>query len=257
MRLVAAGAVLATATAGADGGYAVQVSNALADGTYAVQAQAIDAAGNTSGLSAAFGLTIDATAPATPSAPALLAADDSGTVGDGITDVRQPHLSGTAPAGTTVRLVAAGAVLATATAGANGSYTAQVSSPLADGAYAVEAQAVDAAGNVSPLGAAFSLTIDATPPATPSAPALLAADDSGTVGDGITSVRQPHLSGTAPAGTTVRLVAAGAVLATATAGANGSYTAQVSSPLADGAYAVEAQAVDAAGNLSAPPPRWR
>ncbi len=239
-----------------DGSYTVQVPVALADGTYAVQAQAIDAAGNASGAYGALTLTIDTTAPPVPAAPALLAADDTGTVGDGITSVRRPRLTGTAPAGTTVRLVAAGALLATATAGANGSYTAQVASALADGTYAVQAQAVDVAGNVSPLGAAFSLTIDATPPATPAAPVLLAADDTGALGDGITSVRQPHLSGTAPAGTTVRLVAAGAVLATATAGADGGYTVQVSGPLADGTYAVQAQAVDVAGNLSAPPPRW-
>ncbi len=132
-----------------------------------------------------------------------------------------------------------------------------MSSPLADGTYAVQAQAIDAAGNASGVFGALSLTIDTAAPATPAAPVLLAADDTGALGDGITSVRQPHLTGTAPAGDTVRLVAAGAVLATATAGADGGYTVQVSSPLADGTYAVEAQAVDVAGNLSAPPPRWR
>ena len=39
-------------------------------------------------------LTILTAIPVTPSTPVLLASDDSGTQGDGITNVKQPHLTG-------------------------------------------------------------------------------------------------------------------------------------------------------------------
>ena len=61
-------------------------------------------AGNTSAASGAFTLGIDTVAPAAPSAPGLLAADDSGALGDGITNHNRPHLIGTAQANSTVQI---------------------------------------------------------------------------------------------------------------------------------------------------------
>src|SRR5205085_2270113 len=142
----------------------------------------------------------------------------SGTAGDGLTGVRQPRLTGTAVAGATVQLLdAAGNVLGAATA-AIGSYTVAPTSPLADGAYALRVRAVDAAGNTGAAGPVLSLTIDTAAPAAPAAPTPFTADASGTQGDGLTSVRQPRLTGTAEPGATVQLLdAAGNVLGAATA----------------------------------------
>src|SRR6185437_12827137 len=54
--------------------------------------------------------------------------------------------------------------------------------------------------------------VHAHPPPAPSTPALLPADDSNVVGDGITNVKQPHLTGTAAPNTTVQLLnAAGTI----------------------------------------------
>ncbi len=248
VRLFAGASLVGTGTA-TGGIYTIQVASALADGTYSITATATDAAGNVSAAGAAFSLTIDTAPPAAPPAPAVLAADDSGAVGDGITNVNRPRLTGTAAPGATVRLLIAGSVVGVGTA-VGGTYSILLNAALADGTYAIAASATDAAGNTGAAGAPFALTIDATPPAAPSVPSLLAADDSGATGDGITNVRKPRLVGTAEAGSTVRLFSGATLLGTATA-TGGTYTITPTSPLADGTYSITATATDAAGNVSA------
>lgn len=256
--LSAAGAVIGRASQAADGASVLAPFQPLADGSYAIRARITDLAGNVGQPGPSFTLTIDATPPVAPQLPALLAADDSGTLGDGITNVRQPRLSGMAEPNATVKLVdSAGRVYGSGVAAGDGTTTIRLNSILADGTYAISARATDAAGNLGASGPAFSLTILATGPASPTAPALLAADDSGTLGDGITRVRQPRLTGRAAPNLTVRLVgSSGNLLASTTAGSDGTYVAAISSPLADGTYAVQAVAVDAAGNASPPSPAF-
>src|SRR5262249_35283342 len=155
-----------------------------------------DAAGNASPPSGAFTLTIDTAQPATPPTPNLLAADDTGTVGDGVTSVKQPHLTGTAEAGSTVVLInASGTNLGPPTASPAGSLSVAPSVPLADGSSPLRVVAIDVAGNNSAPSGTFTLVVLTATPATPSAPALAAADDTGAKGDGVTSVKQPHLVG--------------------------------------------------------------
>ncbi len=219
------------------------------DGGHQYTAREVDASNNIGPASSATQVTIATIPPATPPASALVTTDDSGAVGDGITNVKQPHLSGTAEAGSTVSLWINGVVVAVGTA-SGGTYTLELTSPLADGTYSVTATATDIAGNASGTSIPFSLTIDTTPPAAPPSPALIAADDSGTVGDGITNVKQPRLTGSAAAGSSVTLWVAGAAVGTGTA-SGGIYAIILSSPLTDGAYSVTATATDAAGNVSA------
>ncbi len=205
-----------------------------------------------------FSLTIDTTPPAAPSGRGLLPADDSGAVGDGITNVIRPHLTGSSPAGTTVTLWIAGAVVGTGTA-TGGSYTIQLNSARwRTGRISITATATDVAGNRQPpRAAAFVLTIDTTPPANPPAPGLLPGDDSGVVGDGITNVVQPRLTGSAEAGATVTLVPRRARWSARARRPAGLYTIQLSSPLTDGTYSMTATATDAAGNTSRAEPRVR
>src|SRR5207249_4427355 len=144
---------------------------------------------NTSAASGVFNLTVDTSPPPVPAAPTLLAADDSGTAGDGITNVKQPHLTGTVGGGTTVQIVnAGGSVLGSAAVGPGGSYSVALATVLADGTYPVSVRVVDVAGNTSASSPVLNLTILTTPPAAPTAPALLPADDSGSPGDGTTNV---------------------------------------------------------------------
>ena len=244
------GNVLGTGTAGSNGSYSVQVSAALSVGSYSIRAEAVDYVGNVSAPSAAFGLTISAVTLSVPSVPTLLPADDSGVLGDGITNVRQPHLIGTSVAGATIQIVSAnGTVMGAATVASNGTYSVAFATPLSDGVYPVSVSATMGAGIVSPLSAAFTLTIDATPPPAPAAPVLLAADDTGIVGDGITVVRQPRLTGTTiPGGVVSLLDGSGNVLATTTAGPNGSFTIKPASPLGLGTISLRDRVTDVAGN---------
>ena len=248
----ATGAVLGSAAVGPTGSYTVSPSSLLADGVFAVRVLDVDVAGNISTPSLAFGLTILATPPAAPPAPTLLPSDDSGVIGDRITNVRQPHLTGTVSGGNTVQIVGPGSVvLGTASVNPGGGYSVAFASPLADGTYSVSLDVVDVAGNVSPLSPVLTLTIDGTPPAAPTSPALLAADDSGVIGDGLTNVKQPRLTGTAQPGTSVQLLnAANLVIGTATTTAGGTYTVASNAALTDGTYVLHIQATDLAGNLS-------
>ena len=79
----------------------------------------------------------------------MLAADDSGTLGDGLTDDNRPRLTGSAESGSTVTLFAGATLIGTGTA-VGGSYSIAPTSALADGTYSVTATATDAAGNVEP-----------------------------------------------------------------------------------------------------------
>ena len=254
--LDAAGNVLGAGAAGADGRYTVRVGSPLKDGTYLVRAQATDAAGNASAPGPAFTLVIDTTPPARPSAPALDPLDDSGTAGDGITNVNTPRLVGKADPNVLMQILdASGNVLASSSTAADGSYTVALTGPLADGSASLRAREEDVAGNLSPASPALALVIDTTPPARPTAPALLAADDSGTVGDGVTNVDPPRFNGTAEAGSLVELLdPKGDVVGSASATGQGGYTVAPSQRLADGPYAFTVVAVDAAGNASAPSP---
>ena len=249
----ASGTILGTTTSATDGTFTVPPTSAFADGTYALRFQAIDAAGNLSAASGSFTMTIDTTAPISPTTPTLLTADDSGVVGDGVTNVKQPRLTGNAGAGLTVVLLdPTGRMLGQGSAASGGTYTVAFGSPLADGTYPVRARSVDVAGNVSVASATFSLTILTAAPAAPTTPTLLAADDSGTVGDGMTTVQQPHLIGSATAGVVVQMLDAGNnVLGSASAAADGSYSILVASPFSLGTYSLHARATDAAGNVGA------
>jgi hypothetical protein len=244
------GGMIGSAAVAPNGTYTVKVTNALADGTYSVDAQAVDVAGNLSLVSAASSFTIDGTPPTAPTGLGILLADDSGTAGDGITNVKQPRLTGHAEVGSTVQIVdGTGKVYATAVTAGNGTFTAMVTTALANGTYSLQARATDLAGNVGPLSSVFSLTILNQMVASPSAPALLPVDDSGTLN--ATNVKQPRLTGTALANTTVQILGpTGTVYASVNSGSTGSYTVQVSTLLPDATYVLHAVATDVAGNVS-------
>jgi hypothetical protein len=230
------------------GSYSILPNSTLADGTYSLTATATDAVGNTSPPSQPFRLTIDTTAPRAPSLPALLAADDSGTLNDGTTNKNQPRITGSAEAGSTVQLFV-GASPSGSGIAVGGTYKIQLGSPLIDGSYSITATATDAAGNVSPPSSPFALVIDTTPPATPTTPALLAADDSGAPNLGLTNRNQPHLIGSAASGVTVQIYSGASLVGSAVA-VNLSYSIVPGSPLAEGSYSLTATATDVAGNAS-------
>src|SRR5262249_45099549 len=162
--------------------------------------------------------------PPAPTPPALEAASDSGlSNGDRVTNVTAPVLDvgGVTASGNLVELLRDGVVVASRT----GAGALTDPGPVPDGSHVYTARPPHTAHTVNPLSAGTTVVIDTRTPATPAALALIPADDSGTKGDGITSVKQPRLVGTLDPLTLAQLLDAGGnVVATATAAADGSFT---------------------------------
>jgi Ca2+-binding RTX toxin-like protein len=152
------GAVLVGTTLAGGGGAWSYTTSTLADGSHSFTAVAMDASGGTSAASTALVVTVDTLAPA---APAILSfSNDSGIVGDGITEDATLVLTGMAAAGSTVRIYDGALILGTAAAGADGAWS-YATGMLANGLHSFTATAADAAGNASAASAALSVTIAA------------------------------------------------------------------------------------------------
>ncbi|MEO3962666.1 Ig-like domain-containing protein, partial [Chromobacterium piscinae] len=96
------GTAVGTATANGSGVWSYNLASPLADGNHSIRATATDAAGNASGQSTAYSITVDTAAPAAPTGLALSVASDTGSShSDGVTDNNQPTVQGTAEANST------------------------------------------------------------------------------------------------------------------------------------------------------------
>ncbi len=240
--------ILGTARASATGVYTI-TSAVLTDGTHNVSASQVDVAGNSSVLSAALSVMIDTIVPPTPSAPVLSPTSDSGVLGDNITNDTTPTFTGTAEAGTTVSVYNGTNKVGTGIADANGNWTVTTSS-MGNGVHVMTTKATDVAGNVSAASAALSITIDATAPARPALPDLLATSDTGVSStDNITKITTPSLAGTAEALSTVTVYDGTTVLGTTAATALGTWS--LTPTLGNGTHSITVKATDAAGNVSA------
>ncbi|KFB08611.1 Ig-like domain-containing protein [Nitratireductor basaltis] len=264
------GVELGTATADETGAWRYDhTGTVLADGTYQVTATQQDAAGNPpSPVSDPYRVIVDTNEGGTvPTEPPVITGfeEDSGVVGDGITNDNMIAFTGTSTEtdGTVVTVTLldeGGATVATLTATvANGTWTTNESAELPDGNYTATATQQDAAGNPpSAASEATSLTIDTndggadvTPP-----PVILAiADDNGRENDdGITNDNTIQILGTSdePDGAVVTVTirdSANAVVATLTATVfEGRWSTEPTAALADGGYTISATQQDAAGN---------
>jgi hypothetical protein len=215
----------------------------------AVSATLTDAAGNTSSPGTLTLNPVDTTAPPQPAAPS-----DSAVVNgivDAANDTASQALSGTAEAGSTVKIYlnGAGTPAFTTTADALGNWS-QTVGHLADGSYSYAVTATDAAGNTSAPSTALSFVVNTTAPGQPAAPT------DGAVVNGYVNAANDTasqaLSGTAAAGSTVNIYlnGAGTPAFTTTADALGNWS-QTIGHLADGSYSYTVT-VTAGGNTSVP-----
>ncbi|AIF98090.1 beta strand repeat-containing protein [Alteromonas australica] len=219
----------------ANGNFTVEVPQALADGDFTVTATAQDEAGNEA--------SANETGNINTNAPALTI-DAQGETNDST-----PALSGTTslPEGSTVTLTvtdnAGNTQTIEATVGADSTFNAEVTTPLADGPYTVTATATDGDGNTTTVSDNGG-TIDTTAPS-------LTLDNPGSTGD-----TTPTLSGTTdlPEGSTVNLVvtdsAGNSQTVNALVDANGNFSVDVPNALEDGDFTVSATATDSAGNTA-------
>jgi uncharacterized repeat protein (TIGR01451 family) len=245
------GVLVGTVVADALGNWTF-TSLTLADGPYTFTTKSTDAAGNVSAFSAPLGITIDSTSPLAPSKPVLSPASDSGVLLDNITSVTLPVLTGTGEPGSTITIYDGVVSLGTALVAANGTWTFTVDKTgLSDGAHSITATSTDVSANVSPPSPTLTLTIDTTAPAAPSTATLSPASDSGVLGDNVTAVVTPILTGTGEPGSVVKIYDGATLLGTTVVAANGTWSF-TSPTLTDGVHPITSTSTDAAGNISAP-----
>jgi hypothetical protein len=186
--------------------------------------------------------------PAAPKIVSLM--PDTGTVGDKITSASVLTLSGTAEAGSSVRIFDGTTQIGTAEANASGAWSL-TTGQLADATHSLTSRAVNAAGNTSPASHGLSVRVDTTAPAAPKITSF--APDSGAVGDGITNAGRLTLSGTAEAGSTVQIFDGATQIGTAKVNGNGAWSL-ATAKLSNGTHDFTATAADAAGNISSASP---
>ncbi|MCS3602961.1 VCBS repeat-containing protein [Buttiauxella sp. BIGb0471] len=252
--------VLGTTTVGAGGTWSFTPGTPFTSGSHNLTVTATDATGNVSAPSAGFNVVVDVAAPTAPSITNI--ADDFGSAtGDlannQVTDDTRPTVSGTAEAGSTVNIYDNGTLIGTTTAvGGVWNFTPPVNATLGNGNHAFTVTATDTAGNVSPPSAAFNIVIDTAAPTSPIV--IQAFDDVGPVTGPLvsgqtTNDKQPLLSGTAEANSTVNIYDNGGTtpIGTVTALPNGTWSFTPSGDLSEGTHVFTATSTDAAGNLGA------
>jgi hypothetical protein len=213
---------------------------ALPEGQYAWTAVVVDAAGNTGPTGgAAFGLTLDLTAPLAPTINALTG-DDVVTGGDAAGGV---PVTGSGPAGGQVQLNWAGQIQFV-NVDAQGNWATVFASPPADGRTQITATVTDAAGNEAE--AFRTVQVDTAPPQTPGI-SVIAGND---VISGAEASQGVVIAGTGEAGTQVD-VRWGDLTASTTVSNAGFWSVNFSNVPADGTYSVTASAIDVGGNRSA------
>ncbi|UUR73600.1 BapA/Bap/LapF family large adhesin [Enterobacter asburiae] len=251
------GQPVGTVQADATGAWSFTPSTPLASGSHTWTATVTDAAGNVSPTSPDFTLIVDTAAP---NAPVISQAiDDVGSITGPLTsgqttDDTVPRLVGTSEPFATVKIYEGTTLVGTGTADGSGSWSILLTTTLTAGAHSFTAQATDAAGNTSVSSTSFSLTVDTTPPALPVLTSIL--DDVGNAATpvangGFTNDAQPTLSGTAEAGSTVKIFDNGVQIGSVTA-TGGAWSYTPSPALSNGPHNLTFTATDAVGNASAP-----
>ncbi|MBF0124262.1 MAG: hypothetical protein HQL60_02860 [Magnetococcales bacterium] len=221
---------------------------ALAAGTHAVVASQSDLAGNVGNGSIALTVVVDTAAPDVPTNLDLAAEDDSGNnKSDNITTrTGGLTINGSGEKGLRLYLVEGEATgidraLATATVSSSGQWSVDLAE-LPVGKHAIRALQMDLAGNLSPASTALALEIiESQPPSPPPVPLLLASDDSGVVGDGITNKNKTlTITGVALPGGQVTLFEEGISKGSAGVTAAGNWSVKLTS-LASGTHVFTAQ----------------
>ncbi|MCK1348599.1 hypothetical protein IVB52_35045 [Bradyrhizobium sp. CW11] len=255
-----------TATINASGAWTVTTA-ALAVGTHALTATATDVAGNVSAASAPFdpvigssgssgsgtsgtgtsgtgtsgsstsGSSTSGTGTTAPAVPKIASfSTDSGVAGDHITSDKALTLAGTSVANSTVKVFDGTTQLDSVTADANGAWH-YTTAALSDGKHSFTATDT-VSGVTSKASTGLDVTVDSTAPDAP----ILLSDP--------TTHNRATVSGTAEAGSSVKLYEGTTLLGTATVASDGDWS--VTTPnLKHGSHTFTATATDAAGNTSA------
>ncbi len=239
---------LGTTTATSAGTWTFTPETELLSGSYSFTAKAKDASGNVSAASSTLAVTIDGTAPNTPTINLVTASDTGSSTTDNVTSDRTPTLDGTAEAGSTVEVYRGASLLNTVTAAADGKWTA-TTAELVDGTHVLTAKAIDTAGNISVASLELTVVTDTAAPAQPSVDLDAGSDTGSSNSDDVTSDSTPTLKGAAEDGSSVEVFNGTVSLGTVTATSTG-WSFTPTQALDGGAHTFTAKATDAAGNVS-------
>ncbi len=153
VKLYSGTTLLGSATADSDGAFSI-TSSTLSEGSYSLTATATDAAGNISSTSDPLSITFDKTVPEAPTSLTTTAITTNDTT---------PTITGSAKAGSTVKLYSGTTLLGSATAESDGAFSI-TSSTLSEGSYSLTATATNEEGNASSASDSLSITVDTTDP---------------------------------------------------------------------------------------------
>jgi subtilisin-like proprotein convertase family protein len=243
------GTQVGTAVVGSNNTFTYTLPAALSQGTHTISAIATDPVGNVS-AQVSFILHI-ITSIATPSAPVLAPASDSGiSNSDDLTNVKLPTFTGTASANDAITLFVNGTADGTATADSSGNYSITIPTALTtDGVYAITVSQTDIADNVSSVSPALSVTLDTTPPVVAAVP--ITANQYGTFTGTVGTITDLHPDGTATITWGDGATSAGTLVATSSPTVydiQGSHVYQTT-----GTFSISITATDAAGNSASTP----
>jgi Ca2+-binding RTX toxin-like protein len=195
-------------------------------------------------------VTVDTTPPTAPSINTSASAkvEASNTVA----------LQGSAEANSTVSVYDGSTKIGTVKTDASGAWNFTAES-LSSGSHSFTARAADAAGNTGAASSAIVVNVTGSSgggsgnPGTPTQPTVPSiasfSNDTGKVGDNITSDNTLTLNGASAANATVKVYDGRKLVGTTTADADGAWTLTTSA-LKDGSHALTAKAVDADGLAS-------
>ncbi|HEY1608214.1 MAG TPA: Ig-like domain-containing protein, partial [Paraburkholderia sp.] len=237
------GTALGTALIGNDGKWSFTPSTDLSEGNQSITITETDPAGNESEPSDPFVFSTDYTPP---DASKLSITGVNDAVGEitgnvasgGTTDDSRPVISGTGTAGDTIIVsvtdVTGAHEVGRATVGDDGTWSLEPPTPLASGANEFTAVEQDPAGNRTDPSDPYAITLDMAKPAQPAIDSVL--DDTGSITGflqkgAVTDDTQPTVSGSAHAGSTVKLYDGSTLTGSATADASGNWTITPDTPL--------------------------
>jgi len=193
-------------------------------------------------------IAVDGHAPGMLPAPQLAAASDTGTIGDDITSLAAPTITGSgAEAGATIHLYVGDSLVGTGLADGSGHWKIDNVWLHDNGTYKLQAIQYDNADNGSPLSPALTLTV------ANAAAGLAAGEDNGTfTNDNLTNHGMPMLTGTVAAGMQVTVWDGSTKLGSTSAGSDGIWNFMPTWKLATGEHTIELQLKDVSGHETLP-----
>ncbi|UQX60681.1 Ig-like domain-containing protein [Citrobacter sp. XT1-2-2] len=225
-----------------EGKWVVTLPSALADGEYTLTVTVTDDAGNTANRAQTF--TIDTTLE--PLTVKMMAADDSGVVGDNVTNDTKPTFElGNVPADVYSIEVTLNGATTTIKKQADGSWTYTPETALVEGKYTLDVRVTDEAGNQRT--STYDFTVDTSVDINS---ITLTTDTGDSSSDGITNAAQPIFNVTTSDDVVSLTATINGLACTVVKNANGDWT--VTSPILSvaGDYTLTVTVEDAAGNTT-------